>query len=159
MLFVVLCGYWILLVSWGYNKLGKKRKRCSFSCLLLENTFDITHNLFHCKHKLIDAALNVAFLLQDLTLTSTVPANPFVCFPIIPSQSSCESLKTSRTCCNLSDLSSCSTSREMKKGNIGLAMGMLGKKLKSSMGGSVDYGLTGKDGVVHPSLAVRTFIR
>ncbi|XP_053171310.1 complex I assembly factor ACAD9, mitochondrial [Scomber japonicus] len=43
--------------------------------------------------------------------------------------------------------------KEMKKGNIGLAMGMLSKKLKSSMGGSVDYGLTGKDGVVHPSLA------
>ncbi|XP_062271412.1 complex I assembly factor ACAD9, mitochondrial [Scomber scombrus] len=43
--------------------------------------------------------------------------------------------------------------KEMKKGNIGLAMGMLSKKLKSSLGGSVDYGLTGKDGVVHPSLA------
>lgn len=43
--------------------------------------------------------------------------------------------------------------KEMKKGNIGLAMGMLGKKLRSSVGGSVDLGLTGKDGVVHPSLA------
>ena len=43
----------------------------------------------------------------------------------------------------------------MKKGNIGLVFGMVGKKLKSSLGGSVDFGLTGKDGVVHPSLAVR----
>ncbi|KAF1391151.1 hypothetical protein PFLUV_G00038940 [Perca fluviatilis] len=43
--------------------------------------------------------------------------------------------------------------KEMKKGNIGLALGMLGKKLRSSFGSSVDLGLTGKDGVVHPSLA------
>uniref|UniRef100_A0A668AJ50 Complex I assembly factor ACAD9, mitochondrial n=1 Tax=Myripristis murdjan TaxID=586833 RepID=A0A668AJ50_9TELE len=43
--------------------------------------------------------------------------------------------------------------KEMKKGNVGLALGMLGKKLKTSMGGTVDFGLTGKDGVVHPSLA------
>lgn len=43
----------------------------------------------------------------------------------------------------------------MKKGNIGMALGMVGKKLRSSLGGSVDLGLTGKDGVVHPSLAVR----
>lgn len=43
----------------------------------------------------------------------------------------------------------------MKKGNIGMVFGVVGKKLKSSLGGSVDYGLTGKDGVVHPSLAVR----
>uniref|UniRef100_A0A8D0DAP5 Complex I assembly factor ACAD9, mitochondrial n=1 Tax=Sander lucioperca TaxID=283035 RepID=A0A8D0DAP5_SANLU len=42
--------------------------------------------------------------------------------------------------------------KEMKKGNIGLALGMLGKKLKNSFGSSVDLGLTGKDGVVHPSL-------
>lgn len=42
--------------------------------------------------------------------------------------------------------------KEMKKGNIGLALGMAGKKLRSSLGGSVDLGLTGKDGVVHPSL-------
>uniref|UniRef100_A0A3B4U3Q8 Complex I assembly factor ACAD9, mitochondrial n=1 Tax=Seriola dumerili TaxID=41447 RepID=A0A3B4U3Q8_SERDU len=42
---------------------------------------------------------------------------------------------------------------EMKKGNIGLALGMVGKKLKSSFGAPVDLGLTGKDGVVHPSLA------
>ncbi|KAM4587104.1 complex I assembly factor ACAD9, mitochondrial isoform 2-T2 [Odontesthes bonariensis] len=42
--------------------------------------------------------------------------------------------------------------KEMKKGNIGLAMSMVGKKLKTSLGGSVDLGLTGKDGVVHPSL-------
>ncbi|KAM4613851.1 complex I assembly factor ACAD9, mitochondrial [Polymixia lowei] len=43
--------------------------------------------------------------------------------------------------------------KEMKKGNVGVAMGMLGKKLRSSFGGTVDLGLTGKDGVVHPSLA------
>nr|XP_019942702.1 PREDICTED: acyl-CoA dehydrogenase family member 9, mitochondrial [Paralichthys olivaceus] len=43
--------------------------------------------------------------------------------------------------------------KEMKKGNIGLALGMVGKKLRSSFGGSVDLGLTGKDGVVHPSMA------
>ncbi|XP_060897417.1 complex I assembly factor ACAD9, mitochondrial [Labrus mixtus] len=43
--------------------------------------------------------------------------------------------------------------KEMKKGNIGLAMGMVGQKLRTSLGGSVDLGLTGKDGVVHPSLA------
>lgn len=42
----------------------------------------------------------------------------------------------------------------MKKGNIGLALGMVGKKLRTSFGGSVDLGLTGKDGVTHPSLAV-----
>lgn len=44
----------------------------------------------------------------------------------------------------------------MKKGNIGLALGMVGKKLKSSLGAAVDLGLTGKDGVVHPSLTVNT---
>ncbi|XP_050930763.1 complex I assembly factor ACAD9, mitochondrial isoform X2 [Lates calcarifer] len=43
--------------------------------------------------------------------------------------------------------------KEMKKGNIGLALGMAGKKLRTTFGGSVDLGLTGKDGVVHPSLA------
>lgn len=48
-----------------------------------------------------------------------------------------------------------SACREMKKGNIGVALGMVGKKLKNSFGGSVDLGLTGKDGVVHPSLTVR----
>ncbi|XP_047438684.1 complex I assembly factor ACAD9, mitochondrial [Mugil cephalus] len=42
--------------------------------------------------------------------------------------------------------------KEMKKGNIGLALGMVGQKLWTSFGGSVDLGLTGKDGVVHPSL-------
>uniref|UniRef100_A0A669DKU7 Complex I assembly factor ACAD9, mitochondrial n=1 Tax=Oreochromis niloticus TaxID=8128 RepID=A0A669DKU7_ORENI len=42
--------------------------------------------------------------------------------------------------------------KEMKKGNIGLAIGMVSKKLRASLGASVDLGLTGKDGVVHPSL-------
>ncbi|KAM9859727.1 complex I assembly factor ACAD9, mitochondrial [Aulostomus maculatus] len=42
--------------------------------------------------------------------------------------------------------------KDMKKGNIGMALSMIGKKLRSSLGASVDLGLTGKDGVVHPSL-------
>lgn len=45
----------------------------------------------------------------------------------------------------------------MKKGNVGVVFEILGKKLKDSMGRTVDYGLTGKDGVVHPSLTVSTF--
>lgn len=49
-----------------------------------------------------------------------------------------------------------SLNREMKKGNIGLALSMVGKKLRSSLGTAVDLGLTGKDGVVHPSLTVMT---
>ncbi|XP_028262636.1 complex I assembly factor ACAD9, mitochondrial [Parambassis ranga] len=42
--------------------------------------------------------------------------------------------------------------KEMKKGNIGVTMAMVGKKLKASFGAVADLGLTGKDGVVHPSL-------
>ncbi|XP_049586597.1 complex I assembly factor ACAD9, mitochondrial [Syngnathus scovelli] len=43
--------------------------------------------------------------------------------------------------------------KEMKRGNIGLALGMVGKKLRSSYG-SVPAGvLAGKNGVIHPSLA------
>lgn len=42
----------------------------------------------------------------------------------------------------------------MKKGNIGLAVRMTIQKLRTALGGSVDLGLTGKDGVVHPSLTV-----
>ncbi|XP_007573402.1 complex I assembly factor ACAD9, mitochondrial [Poecilia formosa] len=42
--------------------------------------------------------------------------------------------------------------KEMKKGNIFMAVNMAGKKLRTSLGASVDLGLTGKDGVVHPSL-------
>ncbi|KAL7842998.1 hypothetical protein AOLI_G00245100 [Acnodon oligacanthus] len=42
--------------------------------------------------------------------------------------------------------------KEMKKGNVGVVFEMLGKKLKGSLGRNVDFGLTGKDGVVHPSL-------
>lgn len=58
--------------------------------------------------------------------------------------------------CMLSPLSGLySASREMKRGNIGLALGLVGKQLRSSFGASVDLGLTGQDGVVHPSLAVR----
>ncbi|XP_030633482.1 complex I assembly factor ACAD9, mitochondrial [Chanos chanos] len=42
--------------------------------------------------------------------------------------------------------------KEMKKGNIGVVFEILGKKLKDNMVKTVDLGLTGKDGVVHPSL-------
>ncbi|XP_070704741.1 complex I assembly factor ACAD9, mitochondrial [Pempheris klunzingeri] len=42
--------------------------------------------------------------------------------------------------------------KEMKKGNVGMVLGMVAKKMRNSFGGSVDLGLTGKDGVVHPSL-------
>ncbi|XP_006007880.1 complex I assembly factor ACAD9, mitochondrial [Latimeria chalumnae] len=42
--------------------------------------------------------------------------------------------------------------KEMKKGNLGVAMELLWKKLRDSVSKKVDYGLTGKDGVVHPSL-------
>ncbi|XP_077385639.1 complex I assembly factor ACAD9, mitochondrial [Festucalex cinctus] len=42
--------------------------------------------------------------------------------------------------------------KEMKKGNIGLALGMIGKKLRNSFGGGTDCGLSGKNGVLHPSL-------
>ncbi|KAM8930514.1 complex I assembly factor ACAD9, mitochondrial [Pelodytes ibericus] len=42
--------------------------------------------------------------------------------------------------------------KEMKKGNVGVAMEMLSKKLRGSFGRSTNFGLTGKDGVVHPSL-------
>ncbi|XP_032893102.1 complex I assembly factor ACAD9, mitochondrial isoform X1 [Amblyraja radiata] len=41
--------------------------------------------------------------------------------------------------------------KEMKKGNIGVVLEILGKKLGGSLT-KVDYGLTGKNGVVHPSL-------
>uniref|UniRef100_A0A1A8BQI3 Complex I assembly factor ACAD9, mitochondrial n=1 Tax=Nothobranchius kadleci TaxID=1051664 RepID=A0A1A8BQI3_NOTKA len=42
--------------------------------------------------------------------------------------------------------------KELKKGNIFLAIGMVGKSIRTSLGGSVDLGLTGNDWVVHPSL-------
>lgn len=45
--------------------------------------------------------------------------------------------------------------REMKKGNVGVVFEILGKKLKDSVVKTVDFGLTGKDGVVHPSLTVQ----
>lgn len=44
----------------------------------------------------------------------------------------------------------------MKKGNVGVVLQMLGKKVRESVNSRVDLGLTGKDGVVHPSLAVRS---
>ncbi|XP_041047915.1 complex I assembly factor ACAD9, mitochondrial isoform X1 [Carcharodon carcharias] len=42
--------------------------------------------------------------------------------------------------------------KEMKKGNIGVVLELLGKRLGSTFNKKVDYGLTGKSGVVHPSL-------
>lgn len=42
----------------------------------------------------------------------------------------------------------------MKKGNVSVVVEILAKKLKDSLGRTVDFGLTGKDGVVHPSLTV-----
>ncbi|MBN3325372.1 ACAD9 dehydrogenase, partial [Atractosteus spatula] len=42
--------------------------------------------------------------------------------------------------------------KEMKKGNIGVVLEMFGKKLRDSVSKKVDLGLTGNDGVVHPSL-------
>ncbi|XP_048877503.1 complex I assembly factor ACAD9, mitochondrial [Brienomyrus brachyistius] len=43
--------------------------------------------------------------------------------------------------------------KEMKKGNVGVVLQMLGKKVRESVSSTVDFGLTGKDGVVHPSLS------
>ncbi|XP_026999778.2 complex I assembly factor ACAD9, mitochondrial [Tachysurus fulvidraco] len=42
--------------------------------------------------------------------------------------------------------------KQMKKGNVSVVVEILSKKLKDSLGRTVDFGLTGKDGVVHPSL-------
>ncbi|XP_036386982.1 complex I assembly factor ACAD9, mitochondrial [Megalops cyprinoides] len=42
--------------------------------------------------------------------------------------------------------------KEMKKGNVGVMLNVWGKMLRDSFGSKVDLGLTGKDGVVHPSL-------
>ncbi|XP_068598456.1 complex I assembly factor ACAD9, mitochondrial [Brachionichthys hirsutus] len=42
--------------------------------------------------------------------------------------------------------------KEAKKGNIGTALSLFGNKLGSLVGRTKDHGLTGKDGVVHPSL-------
>ncbi|XP_075431094.1 complex I assembly factor ACAD9, mitochondrial [Ascaphus truei] len=46
--------------------------------------------------------------------------------------------------------------KEMKKGNIGVVLEMVSKKLRDSIGRNVNLGLTGKDGVVHPSLEEST---
>ncbi|XP_061743730.1 complex I assembly factor ACAD9, mitochondrial [Nerophis ophidion] len=42
--------------------------------------------------------------------------------------------------------------KEIKKGDVSMAVGMMGKKIKDMFGSSVDLGLCGKDGVVHPNL-------
>ncbi|XP_058844441.1 complex I assembly factor ACAD9, mitochondrial-like [Acipenser ruthenus] len=41
---------------------------------------------------------------------------------------------------------------DMKKGNLGVVLEMLGKRLRDTVNKKVDFGLMGKDGVVHPSL-------
>ncbi|XP_056323830.1 complex I assembly factor ACAD9, mitochondrial [Danio aesculapii] len=41
--------------------------------------------------------------------------------------------------------------KEMKKGNLGVVFEILGKKIRDTVQ-TADFGLTGKDGVVHPSL-------
>ncbi|XP_029456675.1 acyl-CoA dehydrogenase family member 9, mitochondrial [Rhinatrema bivittatum] len=46
--------------------------------------------------------------------------------------------------------------KEIKKGNVGIAVELALKKLRDSLGRKVDLGLTGKDGVVHPSLEIST---
>ncbi|NWR58587.1 ACAD9 dehydrogenase, partial [Bucorvus abyssinicus] len=42
--------------------------------------------------------------------------------------------------------------KEIKKGNVGVALGEFLSKLRDAMGRKVDYGLVGDRGVVHPSL-------
>ncbi|CAM9364579.1 unnamed protein product [Bubo scandiacus] len=42
--------------------------------------------------------------------------------------------------------------KEIKKGNVGVALGEFVNKLRDTMGRKVDYGLVGDRGVVHPSL-------
>ncbi|GCC21834.1 hypothetical protein chiPu_0000221 [Chiloscyllium punctatum] len=42
--------------------------------------------------------------------------------------------------------------KAMKRGNVGVVLELLGKRLGSTFFKEVDYGLTGKNGVVHPSL-------
>nr|XP_028574790.1 acyl-CoA dehydrogenase family member 9, mitochondrial isoform X3 [Podarcis muralis] len=42
--------------------------------------------------------------------------------------------------------------KEIKKGNVGLALNVFVNKFRDSMGRTVDLGLVGQDGVVHPSL-------
>ncbi|XP_059185279.1 complex I assembly factor ACAD9, mitochondrial [Centropristis striata] len=42
--------------------------------------------------------------------------------------------------------------KEMKRGNFGMALGMIGKKFWEAFGTPKNHGLTGKEWVVHPSL-------
>lgn len=50
--------------------------------------------------------------------------------------------------------SACALCRELKRGNVTTIMETIGQRLRDSLGRTVDLGLTGKLGVVHPSLAV-----
>nr|XP_023403633.1 acyl-CoA dehydrogenase family member 9, mitochondrial isoform X2 [Loxodonta africana] len=42
--------------------------------------------------------------------------------------------------------------KEIKRGNVNMIVETIGRRLRDSLGRTVDLGLTGKDGVVHPSL-------
>uniref|UniRef100_A0A4W4DYM1 Complex I assembly factor ACAD9, mitochondrial n=1 Tax=Electrophorus electricus TaxID=8005 RepID=A0A4W4DYM1_ELEEL len=44
--------------------------------------------------------------------------------------------------------------KEMKRGSVGVVLEMLGKKVHGSLRRNQDLGLTGQDGLVHPSLTV-----
>lgn len=44
--------------------------------------------------------------------------------------------------------------RELKRGNVTTVMETVGRRLRDSLGRTVDLGLTGKLGAVHPSVAV-----
>lgn len=48
----------------------------------------------------------------------------------------------------------CALCSELKRGNVTTIMETVGQRLRDSLGRTVDLGLTGKLGVVHPSLAV-----
>lgn len=44
--------------------------------------------------------------------------------------------------------------RELKRGNVTTILETVGRRLRDSLGRTVDLGLTGKLGAVHPSVAV-----
>ncbi|KAM6126561.1 complex I assembly factor ACAD9, mitochondrial isoform 1-T1 [Phoenicopterus ruber ruber] len=48
--------------------------------------------------------------------------------------------------------------KEIKKGNVGVALGEFLSKLRDTMGRKVDYGLVGDRGVVHPSLQMNVLL-
>lgn len=48
----------------------------------------------------------------------------------------------------------CTSCRELKKGNVTTVMETIGRRLRDSLGRTVDLGLSKKPAVVHPSLEV-----